>query len=59
VEIGIVSSCYPKASFYSLAAMQDRLSTGDQLLKWGYERDVKCLFCHNQTESRDHLFFFF
>jgi hypothetical protein len=37
--------------------MQDRLSTGDRLLKWGYAGDVNCLFCHNQTESRDHLFF--
>ena len=37
--------------------MQDRLSMGDRLLKWGYARDVKCLFCHNQTESRDHLLF--
>jgi hypothetical protein len=34
-----------------------RLSTGDQLLKWGYTWDVKCLFYHNQTKSRDHLFF--
>jgi hypothetical protein len=47
----------PKQAFIRWLAMQDRISTGDQLLKWGYAGDVNCLFCPNQTESRDHLFF--
>ena len=41
----------PKQAFILWLAMQDRLITG------GYKGDVKCLFCHNQTESREHLFF--
>ncbi|XP_059448467.1 uncharacterized protein LOC132179721 [Corylus avellana] len=47
----------PKQAFILWLAMQDRLLTGDCLLKWGYKGDVKCLFYHSQTESRDHLFF--
>jgi hypothetical protein len=37
--------------------MKDRLLTGERLLKWGYKGEVKCRFCHNQLETRAHLFF--
>ena len=35
----------------------DRLITGERLLKWGYKGNVQCRFCHHQLENRDHLFF--
>jgi hypothetical protein len=38
--------------------MKGRLVTGDRLLTWGYKGDVNCIFCRNQLESRDCLFFF-
>ncbi|XP_059446512.1 uncharacterized protein LOC132178068 [Corylus avellana] len=47
----------PKHAFILWLAVQDRLLTGDRLMKWGYKGEVKCFFCHNQIESRDHLFF--
>ena len=47
----------PKHAFILWLAMQDRLLIGDRLIKWGYKGVVKCLFCHNQMESREHLFF--
>jgi hypothetical protein len=27
------------------------------MVKWGYKGEVKCCFCHNQIESREHLLF--
>jgi hypothetical protein len=47
----------PKHAFIVWLAVQDRLITGAQMVKWGYKGEVKCLFCHNQIESREHLFF--
>ncbi|XP_059441055.1 uncharacterized protein LOC132173556 [Corylus avellana] len=47
----------PKHAFILWLAMQNRLITGDQLIRWGYNGDVKCLFDHNQMESREHMFF--
>jgi hypothetical protein len=47
----------PKQAFILWLAMRDRLTTGERLLKWGYQGNVKCWFCHNQMETRDHLFF--
>jgi hypothetical protein len=32
-------------------------STGRKLLCWGFQGDVKCVFCRNGIEDRDHLFF--
>jgi hypothetical protein len=46
-----------KNAFILWLVMQNRLHTGDRLLKWGYKGDVKCFFCHNQIETREHLFF--
>ncbi|XP_059442158.1 uncharacterized protein LOC132174537 [Corylus avellana] len=47
----------PKHDFILWLAMKGRLVTGDRLLTWGYNGDVNCVFCRNQLESRDHLFF--
>jgi len=38
-------------------AMRDALSTGRKLLGWGFQGDVKCIFCRFGIEDRDHLFF--
>ncbi|XP_059451249.1 uncharacterized protein LOC132182059 [Corylus avellana] len=51
------SYAIPKHAFILWLAIQDRLVTGERLLKWGFQGDIKCLFCHNQVESRGHLFF--
>ena len=36
--------------------MKNALKTGLKLLKWGFQGDVKCVFCRNVVEVRDHLF---
>jgi hypothetical protein len=47
-----------KRAFILWLAMQDRLlQDRDQLIKWGYKGEVKCLFYHNKMESMEHLFF--
>jgi hypothetical protein len=46
-----------KQAFVLWLAMRDRLTTGERLLKWGYQDNVQCRFCHHQLETRDHLFF--
>jgi prenyltransferase beta subunit len=40
-----------------LVGNEDALSTGRKLLGWGFQRDVKCIFCRSGIEDRDHLFF--
>jgi len=47
----------PKQAFILWLAVNNRLTTGDRFLAWGYEGDTNCVFCRNGTESRDHLFF--
>ena len=47
----------PKHAFGVWLAVQDRLITRARMIRWGYKGEVKCLFCHNQMESREHLFF--
>jgi hypothetical protein len=37
--------------------MMDALSTGRKLLRWGFQSDVKCIFCKHIIEDKDHLFF--
>jgi hypothetical protein len=46
-----------KHAFIVWFAVQDRLTTGAGMVKWGYKGEVICLFCHNQIESRERLFF--
>lgn len=38
-------------------ARRDALSTRRKLLCWGFQGDVKCVFCRHVTKDRDHLFF--
>lgn len=38
-------------------AIQNCLTTGNRLVKWGYEGKVCCVFCRSGVESRGHLFF--
>ncbi|XP_059439694.1 uncharacterized protein LOC132172241 [Corylus avellana] len=47
----------PKQAFILWLAVKGRLDTGDRLLTRGYKGDVNCVFCRDQLESRDHLFF--
>jgi hypothetical protein len=47
----------PKHAFIIWLAVQNRLSTGDRLLAWGFQGDAQCVFCRNGVETRDHIFF--
>jgi hypothetical protein len=37
----------PKWAFILWLAMKDRLITGERMLKWGYQGNVQCWFCHH------------
>jgi hypothetical protein len=50
-------SSIPKQAFVTWLAMRDALSTSKKLLGWGFQGDVKCIFCIFGIEDRDHLFF--
>ena len=47
----------PKFSFLSWLAVNDRLSTGDRLLKWNPHANSTCWLCNAAMETQDHLFF--
>ena len=47
----------PKSSVISWMAVLNRLSTKDRLVSWGMSIEECCLFCHQEKETRDHLFF--
>ena len=47
----------PKHSFISWMAILNRLSTRDKMREWGIVIDGKCELCHNEMESRNHIFF--
>lgn len=47
----------PKYSFLAWLAILNRLSTGDRMLRWGGSFNVKCSFCDEEVETRNHLFF--
>ncbi|XP_020890956.1 uncharacterized protein LOC110230943 [Arabidopsis lyrata subsp. lyrata] len=47
----------PKHSFISWLAIKNRLATGDRMLTWQNGVDPSCVFCTQQIEDRDHLFF--
>jgi hypothetical protein len=57
VEDGWFPHAISKQAFIVWLVVQDRLLTREWLIKWGYKGEVKCLFCHNQIESWEHLFF--
>jgi hypothetical protein len=47
----------PKQAFILWLAVNNKLSTGDRMLAWGFMGDTSCVFCRGGTESRDPLFF--
>jgi len=47
----------PKHAFILWLALQNRLTTCDRLLVWGFNGDSLCGFCRHVNESRNHLFF--
>jgi hypothetical protein len=51
------SYAIPKHAFILWLAIQNRLTTSDRLLVWGFNGDPLCGFCHHVIESRNHLFF--
>lgn len=51
------SCAIPQYAFVMWLTMKNCLSTGDRLMQWGYNGEVKCLFCKNVVECRDHLLF--
>jgi hypothetical protein len=51
------SYAIPRHAFFLWLAIQDSLSTGDGILKWGVNGVVNCFFCHSIIDCTDHLFF--
>jgi hypothetical protein len=47
----------PEQTFILWLVMQGRLLIGNQLIKMGYKGNVQCVYCQNQIESKEHLFF--
>lgn len=47
----------PKHSFILWLAVQNRLSTQQRLLSWGFINTMKCGLCGANVEDMDHLFF--
>ncbi|WZZ77741.1 hypothetical protein YC2023_098313 [Brassica napus] len=45
----------PRQAFLVWLAIQNRLSTGDRMRKWGINQG--CVLCGERDETRDHLFF--
>ncbi|XP_013713812.1 uncharacterized protein LOC106417576 [Brassica napus] len=45
----------PRHAFLVWLAIQNRLSTGDRMRKWGIHQG--CVLCGERDETRDHLFF--
>jgi hypothetical protein len=46
----------PKHAFALWLAVQNRLTTGNQILVWGFRDETLCGFCKHGVESRDHIF---
>jgi hypothetical protein len=47
----------PRHAFISWLVARNALSTGENLLKWGYVANVLCLFCRGSIEGGSHMFF--
>jgi len=47
----------PKYSFIAWIAVRNRLATGDRMLNWNVAVSGNCVLCHEDIETRDHLFF--
>ncbi|XP_074288343.1 uncharacterized protein LOC141613502 [Silene latifolia] len=48
---------YPKHAIISLLALQDKLSTTDNLCKRGFSIVSRCSLCQSAAETSSHLFF--
>ncbi|XP_059281084.1 uncharacterized protein LOC132034737 [Lycium ferocissimum] len=46
----------PKARFPLWLLMHGKLRTIDRLLKWGMNVDPECSLCHQEDDTREHLF---
>ena len=51
------SQCIPKHSFILWLALHDRLSTQDNLMKWGIHSVNRSYLCYNKAEDLEHLLF--
>lgn len=49
--------CAPKMSICALLVKLSRLNTNDRISRWNNIIDRSCVFCVNQNEDIDHLFF--
>lgn len=47
----------PKYSFCTWLAIHNRLSTGDRMATWNSWISSLCIFCQQETETREHIFF--
>ena len=47
----------PKHAVIAWLAILNRLPTVDRMRKWGIDKDMLCILCKQEEESRDHLFF--
>lgn len=47
----------PKYSIHAWLAVQNRLATGDRLVRWYAQVDTFCILCNHPMETRNHLFF--
>lgn len=45
-----------RISFCAWLICLDRLPLKSRLYRWGLVNDNMCVFCHNEEETRDHLF---
>jgi len=51
------SASTPKYSFVTWLAFHNRLTTSDKICKWNSGARYDCVFCGEELETRDHLFF--
>ncbi|KAL9840293.1 putative RNA-directed DNA polymerase [Arabidopsis thaliana] len=51
------STSTPKYSFVTWLAFHNRLTTSDKICKWNSGARYDCVFCGEELETRDHLFF--
>lgn len=47
-----------KQAFIPWLSVNNRLTTGDRLLAWGFKGDASCVFCKGMTECRDHIYIY-
>ncbi|XP_056843085.1 uncharacterized protein LOC130495667 [Raphanus sativus] len=47
----------PKYVFCTWSATHNRLTTGDRMAAWNSGINPLCIFCNQEIETRDHIFF--